>query len=59
MKKEKVSLDELITKAKNDLLEEIVEHHHYCQHCKHRLVNDKCLFAYECVTNDFYFYYDE
>lgn len=59
MKKKKVLLDKLVTKAKNDLLKEIVEHHHYCQHCEHRLVNDVCLFAYDCVTNDFYFYYDD
>lgn len=61
MEKKKVSLelDKLITKTKNDLLKEIIEHHHYCQHCKHNLPNVSCLFAYECITQDFYFYYDD
>lgn len=61
-KKKKISpdtLNALITKARNDLLKEIMEHHHYCQHCKHHLANGMCLFAEECIPQDFYFYYDD
>lgn len=49
-----------IIKAKNDLLREIIEHCHYCQHCKHYFKDEPvCYFAYACLTQDFYYHNDE
>ena len=41
--------------AINDFCKEIIAHNHYCQHCQH--CNDNiCIFAYACLTRDFYYF---
>lgn len=46
-----------VTKAKNDLLKEIMKNSHYCEHC---LFNHDgfCFLAYNCITNDYFNFND-
>lgn len=49
---------------RNDLLQEIVSHSSKCAHCIYfhketKNENNFCLFAYACLTKDFYYFDDE